>query len=316
MRAVEFTDKVVFRTDYPAPRAVAGEAIVQVILAGICRTDIEITRGYMGFHGVMGHEFVGRVIQGPPRWKDKRVVAEINCVCGQCDMCTSGLSNHCRNRTVLGIAGRDGAFADRLSVPVRNLHEVPSSVTDEEAALVEPLAAAFQLVRQIRFDAGQKVVVLGDGRLGQMVSRVLAGRCPSLVLVGKHPEKLELAERVHVQTALVKDFLARHDADIVVDATGTVDGFELACRTVRPRGILALKSTYAGSQPVNLAPLVIDEITLIGSRCGPFPDALAALARGEVDLGNLISCHMPLESAPEALELAGSGKAMKVLLDV
>lgn len=316
MRAVEFTDKVVFRTDYPAPRAGAGEAIVQVILAGICRTDIEITRGYMGFHGVMGHEFVGRVLQGPPRWKDKRVVAEINCVCGQCDMCTSGLSNHCRNRTVLGIAGRDGAFADRLSVPVRNLHEVPSSVTDEEAALVEPLAAAFQLVRQIRFDAGQKVVVLGDGRLGQMVSRVLVGRCPSLVLVGKHPEKLELAERVHVQTALVKDFLARHEADIVVDATGTVDGFELACRTVRPRGILALKSTYAGSQPVNLAPLVIDEITLIGSRCGPFPDALAALARGEVDLGNLISCHMPLERAPEALELAASGKAMKVLLDV
>lgn len=318
MRAVEFRDKLAFRTDYPEPRPQPGEALVRVLRAGICRTDLEITRGYMGFAGVLGHEFVGRVVSGPPRWQEKRVVAEINCVCGRCDMCASGLRNHCRQRTVLGIDGRDGVFADFVAVPVINLHEVPDGVPDEAAVFVEPLAAAFQLVRQIRFEATHRVVVLGDGRLGQLVARVLRPRCPSLVLVGRHPEKLELAERAHVQTVLAADFVARSDADVVVDATGTPEGFSLACRTVRPRGTIALKSTFAAraGQALDLSPLVVHEVTIVGSRCGPFPDALTALARGTVDVTHLVSRRLPLERAEEAMALAGGRSIMKVVLDV
>lgn len=316
MRAVTFTDQLALRSDYPDPRPGAGEAVVQVSLAGICRTDLEIVRGYMDFHGVPGHEFVGRVVSGPAKWKNRRVVAEINCVCGSCDMCQSGLRNHCRNRAVLGIAGRDGAFADRVAVPVRNLHAVPDGVSDEAAVFVEPLAAAFQLVRQIRFDAAQKVVVLGDGRLGQLVGRVLVRRCPSLVLVGRHAEKLDLAERAHIHAVPVGDFVPARQADVVIDATGTAEGFELACRTVRPRGTIALKSTFAGRQPLNLSSLVVDEVTLIGSRCGPFADAIGALARGEVDVSHLISRRVPLDRAVEAFALAAQPDVLKVLLHV
>jgi threonine dehydrogenase-like Zn-dependent dehydrogenase len=316
MRAVEFADRIVFRRDWPEPKATAEEAVVAVIRAGICRTDLEIVKGYMSFRGVLGHEFVGRVCQGPARWMDKRVVAEINCVCGRCDMCTGGLRNHCRRRTVLGITGRDGVFADKVLVPVRNLHAVPEGVSDDEAAMVEPLAAAFQLVHQVRFDKSQRVVVLGDGRLGQLISRVLVRLCPNLLLVGRHAEKLALADHVHIQTARVENFIPRQEADVVVEATGSPAGLELACRTVRPRGTIALKSTYAGRQPVALAGVVVDEITVVGSRCGPFPDALDALARGEINLSNLIGRHLPLEKAQEAFNLAARGDVVKVLFDV
>ena len=316
MRAVQFHDRIILHRDWPEPKATAEEAVVRVIRAGICRTDLEIVKGYMSFHGILGHEFVGRVCQGPARWMGKRVVAEINCVCGRCDMCAGGLRNHCRNRTVLGIAGRDGAFADLVLVPVRNLHAVPDGVGDDEATLVEPLAAAFQLVHQIRFDHMQRVVVLGDGRLGQLVSRVLQRICPQLVLVGKHPEKLALADRLHIQTAHVDRFIPRQEADVVVEATGAAEGLELACRTVRPRGTIALKSTYAGRQAVALAPVVVDEITIVGSRCGPFGDALDALARGEVNVANLIGRRLPLEKAEEAFELARRPDVVKVMFDV
>jgi len=270
----------------------------------------------MGFTGVLGHEFVGRVADGPHRWAGKRVVAEINCVCGRCDMCTGGLATHCRRRTVLGISGRDGVFADRVSVPVRNLHEVPQAVSDDEAVFAEPLAAALQLTRQIRFDIAQTVVVLGDGRLGQLVARVLRHTCPTLTLVGRHPAKLELAERQHIQTALADDFVPRQAADVVVDATGSAEGLALAMRTVRPRGTIALKSTFAGGAAIDLSPLVIGEITVIGSRCGPIPDALMALAAGDVDVTNLISRRFPLTDAVEAMAAARRGDVVKVLLDV
>lgn len=317
MRAVVFESRQLrFRDDYPEPRCGKDEALVEVIRAGICRTDLEIVRGYMDFNGVLGHEFVGRVIKGPSAWQGRRVVAEINCVCGQCDMCTGGLRNHCRQRTVLGIDGRDGVFADRVVVPVRNLHEVPDAVSDDDAVFVEPLAAAFQLVRQLRFDRASCVLVLGDGRLGQLIARALRLTYPSLVLVGKHPAKLELAEKVGIQTRTVDDFVPDGRCDVVVDATGSASGFDLACRAVRPRGIIALKSTHAGAEPLNLAPIVINEVTVIGSRCGPFPDALDALARGEVDVTNLTGRRMPLERAVEAFEAAGSNNVVKVLLDV
>jgi len=316
MQAVEFTDKVAFRTDYPEPRRGRGEVVVRVVKAGVCSTDRQIVRGYMGFRGVLGHEFVGQVIAGSAKWRGKRVVAEINCVCGRCDMCTGGLRNHCRHRTVVGIVGRDGVFAEKVALPVRNLHEVPDAVSDEQAVFVEPLAAAMQLARQIRFDRAGKVIVLGDGSLGQLVARVLHRTCPSLLLVGKHAGKLERAEKVRIQTALVGDFVPRRDADVVVDATGSPDGLALACRTVRPRGTIALKSTYAGAAAVDLTPLVVDEITLVGSRCGPFPDALAALAAGEVDVTNLITARRPLAEAPKVLDPAAWGEHVKVIFDV
>ncbi|MFW6146225.1 MAG: MDR/zinc-dependent alcohol dehydrogenase-like family protein [Planctomycetota bacterium] len=316
MQAVTFTDRLEVRTDYPEPVAAAGEVVVDVLTAGICSTDLEILRGYMGFTGVLGHEFVGRVADGPPAWAGKRVVAEINCVCGRCDMCTGGLAGHCRRRTVLGIDGRDGAFAEKVAVPVRNLHEVPQVVSDDEAVFAEPLAAALQLTRQIRFDIAQTVVVLGDGRLGQLVARVLRHTCPTLTLVGRHPAKLELAERQHIQTSLADDFVPRQAADVVIDATGTADGLALAMRTVRPRGTIALKSTVAGGASIDLSSLVINEVTVVGSRCGPLPDALTALASGDVDVTNLISRRFPLAAAAEAMGVAGRGDVVKVLLDV
>jgi threonine dehydrogenase-like Zn-dependent dehydrogenase len=316
MLALVFDGGAALRTRYPRPRPAAGEALVRVHMAGVCSTDLEILDGYMGFRGVMGHEFVGTVVEGPKRWKAKRVVSEINCVCGRCDMCKSGLADHCRKRTVLGIDGRDGVFAQYVAVPQRNLHEVPAGIDDAEAVLVEPLAAAFQLVRQVKLDPSDKVVVLGDGRLGQLIARVLRLRLNRTVMVGKHAAKLDAAEKQGIQTRLLEDFAARSDADVVVDATGRPGGLELAMRTVRPRGTIVLKSTTAAGGNVNLSPVVINEVTIVGSRCGPFPDALRALARRHVDVSALISRRFPLREGLAALEAAGRQDVIKVLIDV
>jgi threonine dehydrogenase-like Zn-dependent dehydrogenase len=264
----------------------------------------------------MGHEFVGTVVAGPKKWKNKRVVAEINCVCGRCDMCRKGLSNHCRNRTVVGISGREGAFAEHLTLPVRNLHEVPEGVRDEEAVFVEPLAAALQLVRQVKFDPASNVVILGDGRLGQLIARVLKPMVRLAVLVGKHPSKLEAAEKQGIQTILVEDFVPDAQGDVVVDATGSPSGFELAMKVVRPKGTIVLKSTFAAGEGVNLSPIVINEVKVVGSRCGPFPDALRALAEGRVDVAALITGRYPLTQGPAALTAAENPDAIKVLIDV
>ena len=315
MQALVFDGKPRLR-DVPAPTPPRGEALLRVLKAGICSTDLEITRGYMGYKGVLGHEFVARVEKGPRAWMGKRVVGEINCVCGRCALCRAGLSNHCTSRTVLGIAGRDGAFAEFTVLPVRNLHEVPESVSDAEACFVEPLAAALQVPRQVRFDKAQEVVVLGDGRLGQLVARVLKPRVKRVTLVGRHAAKLEAADKQGIQTCLEKEFVPKATAPIVIDATGSATGLELAMRTVRPRGTLVLKSTVAAGAELNLAPLVIDEITVVGSRCGPFPEAVAALAARQIDVSALISAEMPLSKGIEALEAARDGRNIKVLLDV
>jgi threonine dehydrogenase-like Zn-dependent dehydrogenase len=288
--------------------------LIRVRKAGICATDLEVVKGYMGFRGVMGHEFVGTVVAGSRTWKDRRVVAEINCVCGRCDMCRSGLANHCRDRSVIGIDKHDGCFAEYLVVPAANLHEVPDSVGDSEAVLVEPLA--FQVVRQVPIAASDRVVVLGDGRLGQLVARVLKRRVPRPVMVGRHAAKLDAAEKQGIETALADDFVPTATADVVVDATGSPAGLELAMRTVRPRGTIVLKSTFAQSGGLNLAPLVINEITIVGSRCGPFPDALRALAGGEVDVSALLSAEFALSDGPAALAAARRSENLKVLLDV
>ncbi len=316
MLALIFNGGVKLVSDYPAPRAKRGEALVAVSVAGVCRTDLEISRGYMNFSGVMGHEFVGRVVDGPKAWVDKRVVGEINCICGHCDMCKSGLSNHCRERTVIGIDGRDGALAEFISLPVRNLHKVPDNVDDEQAVFIEPLAAAFQVVRQVKFSRRDEIIVLGDGRLGQLVARVLKGHVNDLLLVGKHADKLIAAEKQGIQTCVATDFVPCKRAAVVVEATGSSSGFELATRTVRPRGTIVLKSTFATESGCNLAPLVVDEVTVVGSRCGPFPEAIRALSKGEVDISALISRRFSLREGLQALKAAQDPRNIKVLIHV
>jgi threonine dehydrogenase-like Zn-dependent dehydrogenase len=316
MLAMSFDGRALLSPDYPKPRCAHGDVLIEVSKAGICSTDLEVVKGYMGFRGVMGHEFVGKAVGGSRQWKNKRVVGEINCVCRKCDMCKSGLADHCRDRTVLGIDGRDGCFAEYVVLPARNCHEVPDSVSDSEAVFVEPLAAAFQISRQVKFTKADRVVVLGDGRLAQLVVRVLQLRLKRTMMVGRHQAKLDAAEKQGVQAVLEDDFVAGKDADVVVDATGSPSGFELAMRTVRPRGTIVLKSTFASAGGMNLAPLVIDEITVVGSRCGPFPDAIAALARGEVDISALISAEFALQDGLAALDAARRPENIKVLLDV
>ena len=316
MLAMCLDGRVTLRTDYPRPVPGRNDVLVEVRKAGICSTDLEVAKGYMGFSGVMGHEFVGTVVAGSRPWKSKRVVAEINCVCGRCDLCRSGLSNHCRNRTVLGIDGRDGCFAEYLTVPARNLHEVPASLGDAEATFIEPLASALQIARQVKLAAADRVVVLGDGRLAQLIVRVFQGRTKRTIMVGRHETKLEAAEKQGVQTVLEKDFVPDGSVPLVVDATGSPSGLELAIRTVRPRGTIVLKSTFAAGARVNLTPVVVNEIVLMGSRCGPFPAAIAALASGKVDVSALISAEFALADGLAALEAAGRGDKLKVLLDV
>lgn len=316
MLALVFDGEAVLRKDYPAPKVGEDEALVGVHTAGVCSTDLEMLKGYMDFRGVLGHEFVGHVVEGPKGWQGKRVVAQINCVCGRCRMCKSGLSNHCPNRTVIGIDGRDGVFAEYVSLPVGNLHEVPVAVSDTEAVFVEPLAAAFQIARQVRFAPSDRVVVLGDGRLGQLIVRVLRLHVSELVLVGKHPSKMEAAQKVGADTVALADFRPSAEADVVVDATGSPSGLELAMRAVRPRGTIVLKSTYADRGACNLAPVVIGEITIVGSRCGPFADAIDALAHRRVDVSGLVSDRFALSEAVCALRTANKPDSIKVLIDV
>ena len=315
MNALVFDGTLSLRTDYPTPEPSEGEALVRVHLAGVCNTDLEILKGYMGFRGVIGHEFVGVVERGPSPWVGKRVVGEINCPCRRCEYCKTGLGNHCPTRTVLGIVGRDGAFAEYLTLPAACLHDVPDGVSDEQAVFVEPLAAAFQIVKQVRIDAADKVVILGDGRLGQLVARVLKTVCRP-VLVGKHEAKRRVASRAGVEVCPLARFTPAADADVVVDCTGKPEGFELAMRAVRPRGTIILKSTAADGRPLNLAPLVINEVTVVGSRCGPFEDAIAALATGQVEVADLIGKTFPLSHGLAALEAARDPMFVKVLIDM
>lgn len=316
MRAVFLDGKVALRTDHPDPRPAAGECLIRVHLAGICATDLHLIDGYMNFRGVLGHEMVGTVVQGSPAWRGKRVVAEINCVCRQCDMCHSGLANHCRQRTVMGIVGRDGCFADVVAVPEHNLHAVPDNVTDEQAVFTEPLAAAFQVLAQCPIEARQSVTVVGSGRLGILVAQVLAATGCKLTVVGRNAMKLTLLEKRGIQTFHVDELTPRRDRDVVVECSGSPGGLELAMRLVRPRGTIVLKSTHAGSTGPNLARVVVDEVRVIGSRCGPFAEALNALARQAVDVTSMVTQTMPLEQALAALDAVRRPETLKILLKV
>ena len=307
--------EVRLRRDLPPPEPAAGEARVRVLVAGICNTDLELVRGYYPFRGVLGHEFVGRVETGPGDWVGRRVVGEINAVCGACRHCRAGRPTHCAQRTVLGIAGRDGAFADYLTLPVANLHRVPDDLPDDRAVFTEPLAAALEIREQVAIAPGGRVVVVGDGKLGLLVAQVLAQTGCDLLAVGRHRAKLELLARRGIATGTGAD-VEPGAFDLAVDCTGDPSGFALARRALRPRGTLVMKSTYAGELTIDASSLVVDEITLVGSRCGPFAPALDLLAAGAVEVEALIDARYPLAEAEAALAHARRRGALKVLLDV
>lgn len=287
--------------------------MVKVLCAGVCETDLQLIRGYMGFNGVLGHEFVGVAEDGP--FAGQRVVGEINCNCRQCPTCLAGRPTHCPNRTTIGIAGHDGAFADYMAVPQHNLHLVPDSLPNDVAVFTEPVAAAFQIPAQLSLHRADRVVVLGDGRLGNLCAQVLAGICDSVLVVGKHPEKLALIDALGIETALIADSPADHLADLVVDCTGSDTGLPAALALVRPRGTVVLKTTVAGTQQMPWSPVVIDEVTIVGSRCGPFDRAIEALETDSISVLPMISERFDLSDGVNALEAAKRRGVLKVLID-
>jgi alcohol dehydrogenase len=285
-------------------------------MAGICNTDLEIVRGYMGFSGILGHEFVGDVVEAEDRvWIGKRVVGEINCPCRVCQTCREGLTNHCPHRTVLGIHKRNGAFAEVLTLPESNLHVVPDSVEDEEAIWVEPLAAAFEILEQVPVRPSNRVAVLGEGKLGSLVAQVLALSGCDLIVLGLEEEKLSRIRALGVRALHAREAEQR-SMDIVVDATGSPDGFAAALKMLKPRGTLVLKSTVADRTALHLSSLVVDEMTVVGSRCGPFGPALRALEKGKIRVRGLVEEIIPFDRAMEALERAGRPGSLKILLDM
>jgi threonine dehydrogenase-like Zn-dependent dehydrogenase len=332
MRALVYRDNhLALDHDYPMPTPVDGEALIRVLCIGICNTDIEIIRGYMGFQGVLGHEFVGVVeeIYGDNARKSyghllgKRIVGDINAACYKpdCWYCQRGMSTHCPNRTTLGIVNRDGAFAEYLTLPVENLHSVPDNVNDEEAVFVEPLAANFEILEQMHLKPTDSVAILGDGKMGQLAAQVLTLIGCEVLMIGKHEEKLALAEKSGVQTYMLdnaQNFSLEKGrrVDMVVECTGSEQGLTLALRLVRPRGTVVLKSTVAAQSTLHLAPIVIDEIRVQGSRCGPFEPALRALSQQRVNVLPLISARYTLDNGLAAFQYAEQKGVLKVLVQV
>jgi alcohol dehydrogenase len=312
MQAVLFDGSLRLAQSHPTPRLVPGEALIRPHLTGICNTDIEITRGYMGFRGVLGHEFVGSVVACEDgAWVGRRVVGEINAACLRCPACLRGDHSHCPNRTTLGIDRRDGAMAELVSLPVSCLHIVPQGVPDEAAVFTEPLAAAVEILEQSHVRPTERVAVVGDGKLGAMVIQVLRLTGCDLSLVGHHPERWALYEAQGARCTH-SDSPPPGLFDVVVDCTGNPAGLAIARRLVRPRGRLVLKSTVQADTQLNLTELVVDEIQLLGSRCGPFAPALRLLERGLVATEPLISAEFPLGEALDAF--AATRGQMKVLL--
>jgi threonine dehydrogenase-like Zn-dependent dehydrogenase len=309
MKALVFDGQLALREDFPMCVAPPGEALVRVWRAGICQTDIEITRGYMSYRGVLGHEFVGQLEDG------SRVVGEINVADETCDTCRDGHASHCPNRSVLGIVRRHGAMAEYLTLPVRNLYAVPDEVSDAQAVFVEPLAAALEITDRVHIRPSHRVLVLGDGKLGLLVAQVLQLTGCHLRVLGHHMRKLGLLQRRGIAaTTELGDVSGRFD--VVVDCSGRPSGFDLARRLLRPRGTLVLKSTFHGAHELAVAPLVIDEITVVGSRCGPFAPALRLLAQRMIEVDALLEAEYPLDRAVEAFERAMTPGTLKVQLVV
>jgi alcohol dehydrogenase len=316
MLALHFDGNRLELKEQPQPRPKAAEVLIRVSLAGICGTDLQILRGYHGFRGIPGHEFVGEVVApAASPWLGKRVVGDINISCGSCDYCLRGRPHHCRRRRVLGLRDWHGAFAQYVTLPAANLHEVPPEVPDEAAVFTEPLAAALGVMEAAPFNPEARVLVVGDGKLGLLISWILALNGAEVHLAGHHQERLDLANPYGVITFLAQD-LPGGDYELVVEASGSPQGLALALTRVRPLGTVILKSTYTSRFSLDPAALVVPEVRLVGSRCGPFPPALRLLARGSVDPRSLITTRLPLSQGLEAVARAQQPGVLKVLLDM
>jgi threonine dehydrogenase-like Zn-dependent dehydrogenase len=319
MKALRFENQQLRVADVPMPE-VDGEALVRVTLSGICNTDLEIARGYAGFEGTLGHEFVGVIEQasdpaGGLLIPGTRVVGEINAGCGRCDLCRRSDSRHCANRTVLGIVGRDGAHAEFLKLPMVNLLAVPAGISDEQAVFTEPLAAACGILERASIPDHSQVGIIGDGKLGLLCAQVLATTGAKVTLVGKHKSKLQIAARRGINTSFLDETKGRaREFDLVVEASGSASGFELALDLLRPRGVLVLKSTFHGATEISAARIVVDEISVVGSRCGRFAPALELLQTGKIDVQNLISEEFALNAGVRAMARAADPGVLKVLL--
>jgi threonine dehydrogenase-like Zn-dependent dehydrogenase len=312
MKAVYFDgEKMTFDKNYPEPDP--GEALIRINLAGICGTDLEIIQGYMKYNGILGHEFVGTVEKSAnSELVGKRVVGEINAGCCKCDYCEKGMERHCPNRTVLGILKRNGAFAEFLSLPEKNLHVIPDSISDEQAVFVEPLAAAFEIGEQVALQPQWGVAVVGDGRLAQLIIQVLKLKCSNITCFGRHKNKLQGLVNGGTKIKIGIDSSDKQSFDLVVDATGSNSGFTDAMKLIKPRGTVVLKSTVVSKENLDLAPAIINEITLVGSRCGLFKPAIDALATGIVSVDFMIDSTFPLENFSEAIEHAKKPDTLKV----
>lgn len=312
MRSLYFDQTLSYRDDYPQPRPAAGEALIRVRYAGICNTDREIMSGYKGFTGILGHEFVGVVAEAEDSaWLGRRVVGDINLGCGACDRCRAGHANHCGSRRVLGILGKDGVFADYITLPLANLHPVPDEVSDLAAVFSEPLAAALEVTEQCHVAPSQRVAVLGDGKLGQLVAQVLSLTGCQLTVIGKHADKLRLLAG-RADTVTLDRIGGLPPVDLVVECSGRPDGLATAQTIVKPRGRIVLKSTFAGSATADPTAWVVKEITLTGSRCGPLAAALRLMERRLVEVEPLISGVWPLTEWQKAFAHPG----LKAILDL
>lgn len=316
MKALHFDGKEIAIIDKPIPERKEDEVLIRTEYAGICNTDIEILKGYMKFTGTLGHEFVGIVQESPLlEFFHKKVVGEINLGCGVCSLCLQGQGKHCPNRTVLGIEGKDGVFAEYFTLPYKNLHVISSDISELKAVFVEPLAAACEIFDQVEILPEYQVLVLGDGKLAQLIARVMSLYTEKLIVVGKHEAKLKHLKDLGIATILLTDFEKQKDLfHLVIEATGSWGGWDLAVKRVLPRGFIILKSTYAGNFHFNPAPLVINEIKVVGSRCGPFPSAIRLLKKNAIDPTDLISKIFPISKWEEAFRMAKNPKSLKVLL--
>lgn len=315
MRALFFDKTATLKKNHPKPEPLPGEALIRITLAGVCATDLHIMAGYHHFQGVLGHEFVG-VVEAceDPSWSGVRVVGEINCACGVCFSCRQGKPSHCSQRTVPGILGRDGVFAEYCTLPLKNLHALPISISDPVALFTEPLAAALEIPQQVHIRPSDRVVVVGDGRLGLLVAQVLALSGCELLVVGHHPQKWSVLQSLGIPACLDTKVSSGFKADIVVECTGCPSGFNVARKLLLPQGKLILKSTYAEKALINLSDLVVHEITLIGSRCGPFAPAIHLLRSNRIVVEPLIAATYPLEQGIEALQHAQQKGTLKTLI--
>lgn len=319
MKAVIFDETLKYVEDYEKPTPRQGEALIKVTYGGVCNTDKEITKGYMGYKGILGHEFTGVVEEINDEDKTllgKRVVGEINLGCKNCEWCAKDLERHCPNRSTLGILAKDGCFAEYVTLPLSNLIEIPENVPDEQAVFVEPLAAGLEILEQMHIQPCQKVMVLGDGKLGLLTALALNACGLDVLIVGKHQNKLDIAKNQGVKTQLLSEFEQAPKFDVVVEATGSITGFETSVNCVKPRGTLVLKSTIAASKELNLAPIVINEITILGSRCGRFEPAMRLIASGKIDFSQMISKIYPIEQAIKAFDANNAKDTIKILLKI